>query len=167
MDRKKCIHMTQSLSNDEILKQLDSLEKENPKKRVLQHCAIVRLSLKGLTQREISEIVDISPTSVNKILRRFHQHGVEGLVPIKQQGRPHFLSSEQEENIKRIILEKLPCDVLEGYVDYNWTGPLVIELIKHLYHVEYKKFSIYTFLHREDLSWTRPTYVLAKADPEK
>ncbi len=64
-----------SLSNDEILKQLDTPENEHPKQRVLQHCMIVCLPLKGHIERGNSEMIGISTTSVNKILGYYYQQG--------------------------------------------------------------------------------------------
>lgn len=159
--------MNPALSNDEILEQLKALEKDHPTHRVFNHCMVVRLSLEGYTQREIAKIVDCNPSTVNQILKRFHEQGIEGLVPIKQQGRPHFLSSDKEKHIVQIIIEKQPRDVLEDCVDCNWTAPLVMVLIKTLYGVKFSEEGIYHFLHRNHLSWTCPSYVLAKADPEK
>jgi len=49
----------------------------------------------------------------------------------------------------------------------NWTAKLACEWVSRNFGVRYSINGMLDLFHRLNLSYTRPTYVLAKADPEK
>lgn len=51
--------------------------------------------------------------------------------------------------------------------DSNWTAGLIAKYIKQKYSYDYSFRGITGMLDHIGLSYTRPTYVLAKADKEK
>ena len=64
------------------------------------------------------------------------------------------------------ITEKLPKEVgLEPHC--NWTAPLACKYVKDHYGVTFSERGMRDVFYRLNLSYTRPTYVLAKADPQK
>ena len=81
-------------------------------------------------------------------------------------GRQRKLTDEQENELCSIITEKLPKEVgLEPYC--NWTAPLACKYVKDHYGVTFSERGMRDVFYRLKLSYTRPTYVLAKADPQK
>jgi transposase len=49
----------------------------------------------------------------------------------------------------------------------NWTAKIASEWVFRKFGVRYSINGMLEMFHRLNLSYTRPTYVLAKADPEK
>ena len=84
----------------------------------------------------------------------------------KAKGRERKLSAEQEDELYRVVSEKLPKDVgLEPFC--NWTAPLACKFVKKRFGVEFSERGMRDVFYRLRLSYTRPTYTLAKANPEK
>ncbi len=91
---------------------------------------------------------------------------MEGLILGKAKGRERKLTAEQESELYEVISEKLPKDVgLEPFC--NWTAPLACKYVKNRFGVEFSERGMRDVFYRLKLSYTRPTYTLAKADPVK
>lgn len=84
----------------------------------------------------------------------------------KSPGRPKRLTAEQEEQLYQTLVEKIPADV--GFpAHYNGTANLVRQWIKKAFGVDYAERGARQLLYRLGFNYSRPTYTLAKADPEK
>ena len=127
---------------------------------------VIRLHMKGLTNKNIASIVDINHHTVGVYINTYRKSGIDGLVPKKSPGRPNFLSKEQEQQLYETISNKTPESVgFDGIM--NWTAKLACIWVKNEYSVQYTVNGMLDMFHRLKLSYTRPTYVLAKADTEK
>jgi putative transposase len=81
-------------------------------------------------------------------------------------GRPPQLNPEQEKELYQTVAEKTPKDM--GFpANMNGTAPLVRDWIKQHFQVQYSERGARELLYRLGFSHTRPTYTLAKTDPEK
>ena len=81
-------------------------------------------------------------------------------------GRQRKLTEEQETELRSVITEKLPKEVgLEPHC--NWTAPLACKYVKDHYGVAFSERGMRDVFYRLNLSYTRPTYVLANAGPQK
>lgn len=81
-------------------------------------------------------------------------------------GRLSKLTSEQEQKVYKTIVTKTSVNV--GFPsEMNWTSPLIRAWIKREFGIEYSDRGTRDLLYRLNLSFTAPTYTLAKADPEK
>jgi transposase len=49
----------------------------------------------------------------------------------------------------------------------NWTSPLAKDWIEREFNVIFAARSVRELMHRLGLSYTKPTYTLANADPQK
>ncbi len=91
---------------------------------------------------------------------------MEGLILGKAKGRERKLTAEQESELYKVISGKLPKDVgMEPFC--NWTAPLACQYVKSHFGVEFSERGVRDVLYRLELSYTRPTYTLAKIDPVK
>jgi len=127
---------------------------------------VIHLHMRGYQNKEIAPIVDMNVQTVGIYINTYKDSGIEGLVPKKQNGRPCFLSQKQEQELHETISKKTPNDVsFDGVM--NWTAKIACKWVLEKYNVEYSISGMLKMFHRLDLSYTRPTYVLAKADPEK
>jgi transposase len=127
---------------------------------------VLRLHMKGLTNTRISEILDLDKHTVGIYIKTYNTSGIEGLIPKKSPGRPSFITKEQEQQLYQTIINKTPDEVgFEGIM--NWTAKIACLWVHKEFSVEYKIDGMLVVFRRLNLSYTRPTYVLAKADPEK
>lgn len=127
---------------------------------------VVLLSLEGHKSREISEFLHIPVQTVNTHIAAYKKGGAAALLIKKQPGAQRKLTEEQEQRLYCAISEYTPEEVGIG-VFANWTAPLACEYVKREFNITFSKRGMLNLLHRIKLSYTRPTYTLAKANPEK
>ena len=150
---------------DEILsmRMLERTTKDTVMKR--KYLAIC-LHMEGYTNKRIAKIIGVNVMTVGIYVNTYRSQGVEGLVPNKQPGRPKFLTEEQEQKLYETIREKTPNDIgFDGMM--NWTAKIACGWVYQEFGVQYSVNGMLDLFHRLNLSYTRPTYVLAKANPEK
>jgi transposase len=122
--------------------------------------------MKGYKNTEIADIVEVDRKTVGRYIQNYRLGGVENLVPKKPPGRPTYLDKYQEQEVFITISNNTPADV--GFTGImNWTAKIASEWVFMKYGVRYSIRGMLDLFHRLNLSYTRPTYVLAKADPEK
>jgi putative transposase len=127
---------------------------------------VIRLHMKGLTNQYIANIVDLDRQTVGIYIKTYKEFGVDGLIPKKSPGRPTFLTPEQEKQVYESISKKTPEDVGFDGVK-NWTAKFACLWVSQEFGIQYSVNGMLDLFNRLNLSFTRPTYVLANADPEK
>ena len=83
---------------------------------------IVRLRESGRPNKETAEIVGVSESHCSKVWQRYKKLGAESLVKgvrRRSLGDQRNLSSEQEAEIKRLIIDKVPNQLKHGDVQEN------------------------------------------------
>ena len=153
-------------SSQEELNRIKTAMDSEKKIYIYKRYQVLYLFLSGRTCKEVAEIVDVTPATVSNIHKAYKQEGLSG-IPFKAiPGRPSRLDPNQLAELQTVILEKVPSEV--GFTaEFNWTAGLVVEYIRHKYRLDYTVAGVTRILKRMGLSYTRPTYVLAKADAEK
>ena len=120
----------------------------------------------GKVSRELEDIFDSSFKTICNWVNRFNEYGLEGLKDRPGKGKKRRINDGQLIEIKKIILNKTPEDY--NYRSGTWTGAILIDLIKKLYGIEYKKSIIYKILKdRLGLSFQKGKGFYPEADPEK
>ena len=151
---------------EENIAQLKRMARKARDARQRRQYDIVRLYLQDWKKTEIAKIMDMSLQGIYKVLNRYKAKGIEGLLLGKAKGRERKLSDEQESELYTVISEKLPKDVgMEPFC--NWTAPLACKYVKEHFKVDFSERGMRDVFYRLKLSYTRPTYTLAKADPVK
>ena len=69
------------------------------------------------------------------------------------------------QELKSIIINKQPIEF--GYNTETWSGPLVLEIIKTQYRVDYQIAQIYNILKKMGLSYQKSKGFYPEADPTK
>ena len=128
------------------------LRKDEKFQQAVRLYACYQVSL-GKRPKELESIYETSFKSICNWVHRLNQGGVEALVDKIKPGRNNRLGMEGLQAIKSILLYKKPDDY--GYNSATWTGPLLIELIKKEYQVEYKKAQIYNILKKLGLTFQK------------
>jgi len=136
------------------------------KARIFKRYQALYLFLSGKSCREVAEIVGITKDTVSNIHQTYRNEGLNGIPDKPKSGRPPRLNEEQRAKLKEVILRKAPSEV--GFPsDFNWTAGLIAKYIKREYGYDYSIRGVTGMFERMGLSYTRPTYVLAKADKQK
>jgi transposase len=126
----------------------------------------IYLLLKGYNPKMVSEIISISLESVYNYADIYYRLGSEGLYLGNYKGANRRLTPSQEALLSDTVENKTPVDV--GFpVQMNWTAALIRDWIKQEFDVNYSVGGVKDLLKRLNFTYTRPTYVLAKADVEK
>jgi len=126
----------------------------------------ILLHMKGYKNTEIAKIVEVDRKTVGRYVIQFKSGGVENLKPKKPPGRQSLLNKFQEQELYMAISNNTPDEVgFDGIK--NWTSKIACEWVFRKFGVRYSINGMLDLFHRLNLSYTRPTYVLAKADLEK
>jgi putative transposase len=156
----------ENISEKEEIKVLKKLLRSTDNKRMHVRYQVILLHLKDYTNAHIAEIMDLNPHTIGIYINSYKQNGADGLSIGKSSGRPGFLSKDQEEKLYEIITTKTP-DQLGFGNRKNWNASIACKWVSNNFHIEYSNRGMLQVFHRLNLSYTRPTYTLAKADEEK
>jgi putative transposase len=148
------------------IQELKAVIKDNKDLRMHERYQIIIMVLRGELYRTISEVAGRSHGTICNYVKAYRQNGIEGLKMGHSPGRPRQLTPEQEQQVYETIVNKTPVDV--GFpAKMNWTSPIIRQWIEKEFGVRYSDRGTRELLYRLKLSFTSPTYTLAKADPVK
>ncbi len=143
--------------------------KKTKDKRMYQRYRVIYLHLKGYTNRDIAKEEGFCEHTVGTYISKivfYDKGGLDGLSPKPIPGAPRLLTPEQEKELALVITTKTPDEV--GFPNRkNWYINIVQQWVKNTWDVKYSHRGMAEVLYRLGLSFTRPTYTLAKADPKK
>ncbi len=145
---------------------VEDLMKATKSRVMYRKYLVIRLHMTGHSNLSIAEMTGLNKNTVWIYINAYNERGSEGLIPKKQTGRPKRLTDEQEKTLFETIKNKTPDEVgFSGIM--NWTAKIAREWIRREFGVEYHINGVLEMFYRLNLSYTRPTYVLANADPQK
>jgi len=146
--------------------QLKKFARKSRDIRMKQRYDAVRLTLEGRKMAEVAKILDITYHTVRNYMIAYDEKGIEGLNITKPPGRATKLTQTQEKALYHCIVSNLPKDV--GFAPFvNWTSPLACQWVLNQFDVKFSDRGMRNLFKRLGLSFTCPTYTLAKANPEK
>jgi putative transposase len=150
----------------EEISAVEKLMKAAKEQVMYRKLLVVHLHMKGHTNLQIAEMMDLNKNTVGIYIKEYKIQGPDGLIPKKSPGRPSFLNEEQKQELHTTIREKTPDEV--GFIGVmHWTAKLACYWVEKEFGIKYSVNGMLELFHRINLSYTRPTYVLEKADPEK
>lgn len=153
-------------NTDVQIQELKAAMKKNKDKRMHVRYLFIINHLHGLQNVDIAMNMGLCAHTVGAYIRKYKEGGLQNLIPAPKSGAPRLLSQEQEEQLVKVITSNTPDEV--GFpFRKNWNALLIKEWVKNNFGVEYSHSGMLYVLYRLNLSFTRPTYTLAKADPEK
>lgn len=152
--------------NDEAISKLLELSKKEKNVKQKQRYDAVILFLEGYLRKEISAILHIPKRTSDHYIHLYQQGGIDALIIKKQPGCKKKLTDEQEKELFNIISTQTPQEAGIG-IFANWTAPLACRLVEGRFNVKFSERGMRNLFDRIGLSYTRPTYTLAKADPQK
>ena len=127
---------------------------------------VILKHLEGNSNVAIAKMVSLQPHTVGDYIRKYKATGLIGLGMKHSTGAPRKLNKEQEMFLFETVTNRTPDEV--GFESRkNWTIELVRQWIINTFSINLSHRATHEVLHRLNLSYTRPTYVLKKADKEK
>lgn len=120
--------------------------------------------IEGTRVIDLAAQLQVSRGSVNHWLQWYEAQGTEGLLTGTAPGPARRLSTEQRDDLARIIDEG---PVAAGYMSGVWTGPMIGNLIESRFGVRYHNHHVPRLLNELGFSVQRPRKRLARADAEK
>lgn len=154
------------MPHNEQLEQLQLAMRQTKDRRLFERYQAVFLHFAGKTNVEIAAIILRNRGTVGSYIKAYKNGGLPGLQMGISTGKPSYLTLEQRAELADLITTKTPADV--GFAPYtNWTLALLVSLTKREWAASYSLRGMSKLLERMGFSNTRPTYTLAKADPEK
>lgn len=165
-EKRRRAHL-QKMTDQEKEDTIEFLHNQRSKDvRMNERLQVIILWLMGTSISKIAKAIGRAKKTVRLYINMYMERGVEGLRMSYSTGRPSQLTDQQKEELKHTILHETPESVgLRKHM--NWTAPLVREYIKSRWDIVYSVRGTLSMMHSLNLSCTRPTYTLAKADPEK
>lgn len=147
----------------EILKRLAKATKSV---RMYKRYSVILWHFQGLTNRKIAEIENLEQHTVGVYIKNYKEKGIEGLEMKHSSGAKRKLNPNQEEQLIKVITNNTPDQV--GFeCRKNWTIELIRQWVINEFNITMSHRGMAEVLYRLNLSYTRPTYVLAKASVEK
>ena len=120
----------------------------------------------GLQNVDIASNLGLCAHTVGSYIKKYKTGGLNNLLPIPKSGAPRLLTEFQEQQLVEVITTKTPDEA--GFPNRkNWNTVLIREWVKTNYNVKYCQSGMLYVLYRLNMSFTRPTYTLANADPQK
>jgi transposase len=123
----------------------------------------VRRYIDGKKVTVILEELGVSRSTVNTWLRWYETMGADGLRTWKAPGAVPRLSPVQKEELTMLI-EAGPQAA--GFTSGLWTGPMIGQLIRDRFGVNYHNHHVPRLLHQLGFSVQRPRKRLARADAD-
>lgn len=151
---------------DEKIIELKLAMKNTNNIRLYKRYSVVLKHLQGFKNKDIAEMECLEKHTVGIYIKHYIDNGLKGLEMKYSPGKKRKLSKEQEVELVNIITTHTPEEV--GFKNRcNWTIALVQEYIQKKFNINMCHSAVYVAMNRLNLSYTRPTYVLAKSDKEK
>lgn len=152
--------------HDKDIEELRAAIKKTKNVRMHKRYSVLLRHFEGFTNKKIAEMEGLEPHAVGNYIKKYIEKGLEGLEMKHSPGAKRKLTTEQEEKIVEIVTTKTPDQVgFEGRK--NWTIEIIRQWVINEFDVTMCHSAMCLVLHRLNLSYTRPTYVLAKADKIK
>ncbi|MFZ0447176.1 MAG: winged helix-turn-helix domain-containing protein [Bacillus sp. (in: firmicutes)] len=157
------ITKTHGLTTDD-LRQLEKRTKEAGDRTRL---AAVRLVMEGYKAIDVAAMLNVHRQSVSTYVKNFEEGGIPKLLHRKTlPGKVPYLSKEEQNELKQTILTKTPHELGMG-LECHWNTKVIQDYLFEQFSVWMTREGIRVMLHRLELRYTRPTYVLKKADVQK
>lgn len=158
--------MVKKHGSEETIKALKENEVTAKNTRMALKIQSIRLVYEGYSIQEAAKITNCSEKTVYNNLNKYDEGGIAALYRKPNTGRVNKLTSVQEEELYNVIKTKMPNEV--GFAPFaNWTSFLAVKWIDQNFNVKFSDRGVRNLFKRLALSYTRPTYTLKKADPEK
>lgn len=148
---------------DYTLEELENLLNNNPDYVVGSRLLALIQIKKGMSSRKLEELYYKSHSRFCKWVKDFNENGVAGLKNKRRSGRKPKLDQSQKDELKGVLRNGRPSDF--NFNTALWNGPIVAELVRVRFGVEYKKAQVYNLLKELGFTFQKARGVYPEADP--
>lgn len=140
---------------------------QNEKANMAKRIAVIRLIMQGYLGIQVAELLNLHRETVSIYVQKFNQGAMDALLERRYApGRKPYLSPEEERELKKMLEESTPAD--EGYgIETGWNTRIIQHVLEEKFSVTMSRGGIGDMLHRWGFRYTRPTYTLKRANPQK
>lgn len=127
----------------------------------------IKLWNKGLSQKEIADVVGTTPQTMSGWVKKYKAEGLSALKSRKrgaEKGLRRHLSAEQEAHIQTLIIDKHPDQLKLAYV--LWTRKAVMALIKQETGIDMPVRTVGDYLKRWGFTPQKPTKRAYEQNPK-
>jgi len=138
------------------MEKIDTRKKSQEVQRELRR-QIVRLKKKGMTNKEVSEALEVSGRHVWMTWSKYRKDGQQAIVlgvRGRQAGEKRTLSFEHEKELKKLLVDKTPDQLRLSFA--LWTRQAVQEVIKERYGIEMPIRTVGEYLKRWGFTPQKP-----------
>lgn len=149
------------------VERLQAYERTIKKSSMAKRVAVIRLIMQNYYAVQVADLLNVHRETISGYVRKFNQGGMEALLYREYSpGKPPFLSSEAEQELRRMLAHSTPAE--EGYgCESSWDTRILKHVIEDKFSIRMSRNGIGEMLKRWGFSYTRPTYTLKRANPEK
>lgn len=104
--------------------------------------------------------------TISKYIKSYKEKGIDGLTMKHSPGAKRKINPEQEQMIVDVVTNKTP-DQVGVECRKNWPIELIRQWVIREFNITMCHRGMAEVLYRLNLSYTRSTYVMAKADKNK
>jgi len=145
--------------------QIRSLFDQDEKYKIGMKLYAVYQVSQGQATRKLEELYNTSFKQICNWVHRFEEEGLKGLKDKAKSGKPSRLTEEQKAELKNILKNNKPTEY--GYNTGTWNGPILIDFIKNVYAIEYKKAQIYNIFNSLGFTYQKGRAIYPEADELK
>ena len=119
---------------------------------------VIRQKETGLTDLAVEKLTGVWRSSVNRIWNVYQKDGLKGLKQKtrgRKSGEQTLLSKEQQQEIRKIIVDKTPEQVKLSFM--LWTRQAISELVMDMYSIKLQPRCITNYMDKWGFSCQRPT----------
>ena len=127
-------------STNEVKEEILFLLKQERNLIIKERLTYVSMYVNGITKRDIAKIVGRTKDTVATWVNKYFKDGIEALHDNRGGDNKSFLTTEEKDELKYIILNTSPI-IYKG-----WDGWIIVDLIKTRYHVTYTRAGVYALL---------------------
>jgi len=102
---------------------------------------------------EVAGSVSMSRQTVHDILWRFVEHGLDAVYDARREGRPHYLSLKQRQDLKKRLIAGSQSN---GFREGSWSTRMVLHLVEERYGRKYTREHMTRVLHKLGFSRQKP-----------
>lgn len=136
----------------------------NQQQYIRHRLTAIKLLHEGHNRAQVCEHIGCRYDTLTSWMNKYLDGGLSGLVSPIQHQKPSRLTSEQQQQLKAIVLRQRPTDY--GYDRNLWTGAILCQVIERQFGVGLKDSRIYELLSELGLSYQRAHRDYANADPK-
>lgn len=131
----------------------------------IRRLAIRAIVEEGNNPQSVSNILNVSLSSVYEWLRRYRRDGAEALETGKAPGAPPTITPRMDRWLKKTVLASLPTDY--GYDTCLWTLKILVSLLEREFGICVTQSAVANHLHRMRLTCQAPRYRARGRDPHE